>query len=100
MFELESWSKSGPRPSCSKSQDLTGKTHGDNTGGNAEDAATALASDTVGDLITPIFQSAMNGFEKRNSTPVWTLAALKTKRGPSASDGKSWSVAPWNSTPL
>src|SRR5260370_8158607 len=99
MFELESWSKSGPRPSCSKSEGLTGKTHGDNTGGNAEDAATALASGTVGDLIMPIFQSAMNGFEKRNSTPVWTLVALKTKPRPSASDTKSSTAPPCTTTP-
>ena len=58
-------------------------THGDSTGGNADDAATAVASSTPGFLISPTFQSPMYGFEKRHSTPVCKLVALKTKRGAS-----------------
>jgi hypothetical protein len=64
---------------------------GDNTGGNADDAATAAANSIVGFGIIPTRQSAMKGRQNRNNAPVWTLVALITNRGGSA--GRSCSVA-------
>ena len=84
-----SFCKSAPLPG-SKALGLSLRRAGERTGGKAEDAPTATAKGVSGWRMSPTRQSAMNGFENRQSAPDWTLVALMTNRGVS---GRSCKVA-------
>src|SRR6516164_6275296 len=55
--------------------------NGESTGGNAAEAATAVARSKSGSRCTPKRKSAMYSLEKRNSDPVVRLLEQKKKRG-------------------
>jgi hypothetical protein len=69
--------------------------HGESTGGNAEDAVTARASSIFGASTKPTCQSARRFFVNRNRLAVCTLVAQNTNRGTS---GRSCNVASPNRT--